>query len=447
MDHTLASIARYVDALTFEDLDEKTVHEAKRRLVDGFACALGAFDAPLSRSAREIAPQGLSSNASRIWGTDTFTTPEAAAFANGVMLRELDLSDMYRVKSGGHPSDVISAVLAMSEVENVTVGDAILAIVAAYEVYCTFCETVDINSQGWDQPVYGVMASAAGAAKVLNLDPERIAQAIALAITPNMALAQTRRGNICNWKGAAAANAARNGLYAAVLAKAGFEGPEEAFEGAAGLWRVLGKQTWTIGQGSPRINGTHIKQYAVCYHGQGAIQAALSIRGDIDGAEIRRVKIETYRQAHTYMAGEPNRWAPQTRETADHSLPFVTATALHYGDVTEDSFVQDRLSDPALKRLMDVTDVTVDEDLASKYPTSAPCRLTVELMGDRTLVTHVASPEGHSDNPLSDDKLAQKFRDRASANLSLAGCDRALETLWNLEPDQPASILSAALVD
>src|SRR3972149_5955264 len=168
--------------------------------------------------------------------------PEMAAFANGVMLRVLDLSDMDRVKSGGHPSDIIAAALAAAELGDRDGRSLITAIAVGYEVYCSCCEAIDLNSKGWDQPVYGIVAAVLAAGKLLDLDRIQMAHALALALVPNMALYQTRQGELSGWKGCAAANASRNALFAVLLAQAGFTGPDGPFEGKSGLWNAVGRR-------------------------------------------------------------------------------------------------------------------------------------------------------------------------------------------------------------
>jgi 2-methylcitrate dehydratase len=419
MDDTAARLVNFSSGVRYEDLSPDVVHETRRRLIDSFACVMGGWHEPVCEVARSVcSPQGAPDSVG-VWGTRMRTNPEAAAFANGTMVRVLDLSDMYRVKSGGHPSDVIAAVLSVADMVGAGGARTIEAIVVAYEVYCTFCETIDVNTIGWDQPVFSVMASAIGAGKVLGLDADRLGHAISLAIVPNMALAQTRTGELSNWKGAAAANAARNGVFAALLARAGMQGPSAPFEGAGGMWDAVGRFDWQIGHGTPRIAGTHIKRFPVCYHGQSAIDAALGLRDRVRLGDIRRIRVDTYAQAKKYMGTEPSRWAPRTRETADHSLPYVVAVALRDGDVDASSFGDADLSDPRLLALMRVTEVAEDGEFSARYPVSSSSRLTVTLASGENLVSEARSPCGHSDNPMPDRVLAAKF-------LSLADgfCDR-----------------------
>lgn len=433
MDDTTARLADYALAARFADLTPAVVHETRRRLVDSVACAFGAWHDPLCRAARAVAGRQDGPLSASVWGCGWRTSVESAAFANGTQVRMLDLSDMYRVKSGGHPSDVIAAVLAVADMLRADGPAAIEAIVVAYEVYCTFCESIDVTAQGWDQPTFAVLGAAVGAAKVMGLNRDRMGDAIALALAPNLALAQTRTGDLSNWKGAAAANAARNGVFAALLARAGVTGPSAIFEGAGGFWDAVGRFDWRIGDGEPRIARTNLKRYPVCYHGQAAIDAALALRPQLRLDQIERIRIGTYAQAVHYMGKESSRWAPRTRETADHSLPYVVAVALRDGGIDMNSFDEGRLFDPGIGRLMAATVVEEDADLSARYPVSASCRIDVRMRDGAAVAHEVRSPAGHSDHPLSDAELEAKFLSLARGFCSTDSARAVLDALWRFD--------------
>ena len=222
-----------------------------------------------------------------------------AAFANGVMLRVLDLSDMYRVKIGGHPSDVIAAVLAASDLGARAGRSLITAIAVAYEVYCGCCDAIDLNSQGWDQPVYSVVASVLAAGRLMGLDAQRMAHAVSLALVPNMAMYQTRHGELSSWKGCAGANASRNAIFAALLAQSGFTGPEACIEGKHGLWDGDARFDWRIVRGdSPqRSAATLVKRSPDCFHGQSQWRTSLGVRERALIREIEELPMVSYIRA------------------------------------------------------------------------------------------------------------------------------------------------------
>ena len=412
MDATTAKLVDYTLATRFEDLPAATVEATRMRVLDTLACVAGAYAHPVSSAARTLAARYRMDTNATILGSRTGVAPEMAAFANGVMLRVLDLSDMYRVKSGGHPSDVIAAVLAASELGARDGRSLITAIAIAYEVYCACCDAIDLNSKGWDQPVYSVVASVLGAGKLLGLDRDELGHAMSLALVPNMAMYQTRQGELSSWKGCAGANASRNAVFAALLAQSGFSGPEAAIEGKHGLWDAVGRFDWpvSIGEAPRRIARTHIKCFPICYHGQSAVWTALGMRERVPVDKVEEIRIATHRTAFSLMASVPSRWAPATAETADHSLPYVVARALIDGKVDEGSFTGDALRDPRAAALMARTKVTEDAALTAAFPESSPCRISVLLTDGTEVKNEVKYPKGHEGSPMSLAEVEEKFR-------------------------------------
>ena len=432
-DRTTATVVDFTQHSSYDVLPADVVHQCKLRLIDTFASALGAYGNPVSVMARNVAAHSRADAPASVWGSAIQTTPEAAAFANGVMTRLLDISDTYLGKSRGHPSDMISGVLAVAESVHADGKSLINAIVLAYDVYCSFCQHIDVNAKGWDQPVYGVLGCVVGAGKLLGLSRAKMANAVALALAPNMALAQSRRGALSNWKGCAGANASRNAVFAAMLANDGFTGPTAVFEGEGGLWEVIGRHDWPLPEGMHMITQTHIKGLPVCYHGQSTVYAALELRERVALDAIESIQVDTYRTAVSMMGADPTRWAPETRETADHSMPYVVAAALLDGKVVDESFADTRLHDPAIARLMAKVKVTEDARLTGLYPEGSPGRVSVRTTGGKTHTVEVIYPKGHARNPMSDAEVIAKFHDMTGTRLSQPQRERVLESLWNLE--------------
>lgn len=431
-DETTRRLISFAQGTTFEDLSGQVRHEVKRHVVDSIACALGAYDEPVSTMSRSFAATHYPGGPARIWGGDAASTPDVAAFVNGVMTRALDVSDTYLGRSRGHPSDMIAGLVAVAEFVRAGGAALIDAVSLAYDVYCSFCEHVDVNAKGWDQPVYTVLGCALGAAKIMRLSADQTGHALSLAITPNIALAQARRGNLSSWKGCAGPNASRNAVFAAMLAREGFTGPTAVFEGSGGLWEAIGRPDWPL-PSEPLIVKTHTKSLPVCYHGQSAVLAALELRPRVNVAEIREIKVEAYGTAVFMMGNDASRWAPATRETADHSLPYCIAIALLDGEVTRASFADSRLPDPAVAALMRKVKVAEDRALSDLYPESAPGRVTIAMQSGETHASEVRYPAGHEKNSMSDRDIERKFNELAAERLERAQREQLLETLWQLD--------------
>lgn len=431
-DETTRRLVAFAEAASFASLDARARHEVTRHVLDSIACALGAYDEPVCAMSRSFAAKYYPGGQARIWGGEAFSAPDAVAFVNGVMTRALDVSDTCLGRSRGHPSDMIAGLVAVAELARADGKALIEAISLAYDVYCSFCEHVDVNAKGWDQPVYTVLGCALGAAKIMGLSTDQTGHALALAITPNMALAQARRGNLSSWKGCAGPNASRNAVFAAMLAREGFTGPAAPFAGSGGLWEAIGCPEWPL-PSEPLIAKTHTKSLPVCYHGQSAVLAALDLRPRVKVADIEEVTIEAYGTAVFMMGNDASRWAPTTRETADHSLPYCIAVALLDGEVTRASFGDARLADPAVAALMRKIKVVEDRALSALYPESAPGRVTIAMRCGEKRIAEVRYPTGHEKNPMSDQDIERKFNELAADRLQRTQRERLIETLWRLE--------------
>ena len=435
MDAMIEQLAEHAVGLRYKDLTPEAVHECKRRLIDTLGCLAGGFAARPSVIARTLARRNRGDPSARILGTQERSTPELAAFANGVMMRYLDFNDAYFGKSAGHPSDIFAAVLAVADAMRADGRSVITASALAYDVFCNLAESV-AREQGWDHPVFGVIADAVGAGKLLGLPRGKMGNAIALAVIPNMALEQTRTGELSMWKGCAAANAARNGVFAAQLAQEGLSGPAQAIEGKWGLWHALGKFRWQPfgGRGGPfRVTQTHIKYFPAVVHAQTPITVALELQGKVRPEEIEAIAIETYWVAERYVDRANALWHPATRETADHSIPYCVAAALLDGTVTEASFSAARIRDPHIAALIERTTIREDSAYTRLHPHEWPCRIELALRGGEKRAAQSRYFKGHAKRPLSDEEIELKFRTLAEPLLGRRGSEAVLAKAWKLE--------------
>lgn len=440
MDRTLSEIASFAHRLRYEDLPATAVDAAKRLTVDAIGCAYGGYDSAPAQVARRIAGNAPVPRGAAVLGSGQRTTPELAAFANGAMVRYLDFNDTYIGPGGaGHPSDYIPAVLAAAEPAQGADGKRIIAgIVVAYEVFCGLTDAASLRADRWDHVTHGVTASAAAAAAVMGLPEEQIAHAISLAAVANVALQETRLGTIAMWKGCAAANACRNGVFAALLAAEGLTGPANPFTGRAGLCAEVAPLSNPLVLGDPAqplaITNCHIKRYPAGFFSQTAIEAALEVRPRLASPDdIAAVEIETSPLGKQFMAGDEEKWRPATRESADHSLPYLVSAALLYGDVAEQHFDERHLQDVALLDLTRRVAVRVSPECSAAWPKAAMSVVHVTThRGERQSAT-VRFHRGHAKNPMTDAEVEAKFRRQVANVLTAAKMDRLLDAMWRLE--------------
>src|SRR5689334_8330319 len=421
---TLAhQLAEYATSLNFEDLSRDVVHEVKRRVIDSLGCAIGAWNEEPCVIARKVASDFSAKAGSTIIGTNHKAPPDWGAFATGCCIRYFDYNDTYLSKEPAHPSDNLAAVFAVAESVGASGKEAITAAAIAYEVQCRLCDAASIRARGWDHPTYGAFSTALAAAKLMKLDTEHTRHAINVAGVNCAAFRQARVGELSHWKGVAFANAARHGVYAALLARAGMTGPAPIFEGQMGFEKELGVSLGNVaevfdkkkeameGEGpASMILKTSIKYWPAEYHSQSAIEAALFLRKEIgDPSKIRSVRIESHDASVDIIGSEAEKWKPETRETADHSLPYITAVALIDGEITDKQFDPKRFTESGIVSFLQSVEVKRNDELSAIYAEAVANIVHITLADGRTLTKRVDYPLGNAKNRLPDEGVEAKF--------------------------------------
>jgi 2-methylcitrate dehydratase len=436
MDRTADYVSTYAAALSYGDLRQEALHAVKRSLIDSIGCALGAYAAEPVKITRALAAQTSATTPASLWGTRIKTTPEMAALVNGIMVRYLDFNDDYLNKDGPHPSDNIPAVFAVAEALHVDGKALASGIVLAYEIVDQLVDNAPFRTRGWDYVTETSIGSALGAGKILGLSKERMGHALALAIAPNIALRQTRAGELSMWKGCAGPNGARNGLFAALLAGEGMTGPADIFEGQYGLWKqVTGPfELANFGGGTRpfKIEETFFKSIPAMYTSMCAFETALKLRGQVAIDDIEAITIDV--DEFSLATGDsPAKHDPHTRETADHSTPYLVAVALLDGEISESTFTAERYRRPQVLNLLRKLTMREDLQFTQDWPKTFHCRIDVRGRSGQRWTEHHTNPKGHPRNPMSDNELEQKFLELTDETLGAKQARSTLELVWRLE--------------
>jgi 2-methylcitrate dehydratase len=443
-------LAEYGHQLKFEDLTPEAVHETKRRFIDSITTAVGALDSDAAQIARRCAAKFQGQPSLHMLGGGQ-SAIDWATFVNGLLIRYLDFNDTYLSLEPAHPSDNLAAVLSVGELTKSHGKALITASVLAYELQCRLCDAASLRKHGVDHVTYGAISSCAAACKLLGLDVTKTTHAIGIAAVCNTALRQTRSGELSMWKGCAFANAARNGVFAALVASEGMTGPAPIFEGDLGFMKLVSRTEFDLpklggGKEPFMINATYIKYWPAEYHSQSAIDAALQLRAEIGVGNLGKVKsidIHTFEASYNIIGKYPEAWTPRTRETADHSLPYCTAAALVDGDVTLASFDEARFTAADVVGMTAKVKVHLDDALTPRYPHGIPNRITVTMDDGRTFQKEVEFPRGHAMNPMTDAEVEKKFRVIVEPRLGKEKAEKILAACWNLENvNNPAEIVT-----
>jgi 2-methylcitrate dehydratase len=424
--------------LRYDDLDAATVERVKTHLIDTIGCAIGAYNERAVRICREIALPVA--GPATIIGTGQGTTAELAAFANGAAARFLDFNDTYVGRFAVHPSDNIAACLAVAQAERASVRELIAAIVVAYEVNCRLVDSLDISARGWDPPVFSLPAVALAAGRLMKLDQERMTHAVNLALNDHIPMGQTRVGALSDWKGVAVAEAGRNAVFAAMLARAGLSGPAPVFEGRSGFLQLVSGpgdvDVASFGRHgvSFRIHQCSLKAYPAVIYTQTAIVAAIEIANEAGSLDrIASIEIATTKRGFERTGSEPEKWAPRTRETADHSLPYITARAMFDGDITNESFAPEKFGDPAVLSFMRKIKVSEDPALTAHTGGAVPTRISAVLSNGQHIMRQVDHAPGFAGRPMLRADVDRKFRGNVGKHWLKEQSDAILKAFWTLE--------------
>lgn len=424
------AVAGFGSAATLADAVR---HDAVRRVLDTVGSGLVAFDHPAVRAGRALALRSTESSGATLLGTAHRAPPEMAAFVNATAGRAMEGNDAYP-GGGGHPSDAILPLLGLAESLEAD-GEALLgAVWIAYQVHFALFRDLKLRDGGLDHVLYTAVATAAGAARLLGLDARTTREALALALTPNLALHATRVGELSMWKGAAAGNAGRAGIFAARLAAAGMTGPERPMDGHHGLLELIGEPAVgpVFASPDPMLARAAHKFLLSEYHAQGPMLATLELRPRLQFEDIAGIEVFTYHFTWSEIGSGAEKWNPTTPEAADHSLPWMIAGVLVDGAFSDALFAPERLGDPRIRALMPRIRVTEDAALTAIFPRAYPCRVAITLTDGRVLQAEVPNPPGHPDNPMSDAQMSAKFLALAGRVLPAARAEAALGWLWNL---------------
>jgi 2-methylcitrate dehydratase PrpD len=435
----------WMAGVEYEDLPEHVVASAKARVADTLGVAVAARDSAAATAARRVAERWGGVEEARAVGDSRRFPAASAALVNGTCAHALDFDDTH-LPSIAHPSaPLVPAVIAQAEAVGATGAQTIAALVAGYEAYVRIAmaqyDEVARNSVMFENGLHatsiiGAVAGAAACGKLLGLDGEGLANALAVACSMGSGLIEANRsgGTVkpfhCGW-------AAHSAIAAAVLVEAGLTGPPTVFEGRFGFLQAYAGghgrlEALVDGLGSEwRTPEIFYKPYPCNHFTHALVDAALGFKANgLRPADVRRVEIGTA-AASWRTIGDPieEKRRPRSPYHAAFSAPFVFAAALVGGGglgVSRDDFTAETLADPERRRIAEATDVVVDEECSRIFPERFPAVVRVETGAGDVLEQRVTTNRGGPDRPLSRDELYAKLEQTAErlAPAIFDVCDR-----------------------
>jgi 2-methylcitrate dehydratase len=439
------TLADYAVSLRYEDLPTNVVRTVKRTILDTIGCAIGGYQAGPSQIAIKLAGGVSETPGATVFCSGIKTSQERAVFANGVMIRYLDFNDGYITPmGGGHPSDTLAALISTAEIAGRSGRDLITATALSYEVFCKVADVLDSRGLGLDQSTILGLASVVGASRLMGLTPEQMVHAIGITVGGNTALNQGRVGTLSNWKDFASAEASRKAIFSAQLAQVGMTGPSRIFEGPSGFFNVISRKSFHLPNlGEPfGIMKAFTKRFPLGQYSQTVAEAATQLRSFFANTdEIHEVNIRVSRNAIRVMADSPDKWRPQSHETADHSMPYAAAVVLLYGAIDDHYYEDPYLHDPRLLDLVSRVRCIPSAEADVHEKDYNLCDFEIALKSGARKSVRVEYHRGHPKNPMTDTEMEEKFRSLAVKYLPAERVDALLRQLWTLEDMPKAATL------
>lgn len=425
--YVVDDVGRFVVGAQHGDLIGRPRMLLKRNVLDSVACAVGALDGELIPTIREHAGQFSGMPSATLVGGGQASVDQAAFF-NAVLVRYPDLLDTYLTVGGlCHPADNFGAILAVAEHVNASGADFLLALAVAYEIQCRFSAQVSVMARGLNHALQLAMSVAAGSAKLLGLDADRTANAIASSAADNVSLAAIHAEPVSNWKGISPAITGMRAVYATMLAARGVTGPKSLFDGPNGLMQLFDQPIDfdTADRGLTSVEQTYLKRYCALIHGQVVIDAVLAIRegNNLRGADVAAVTLEVFAGAYDFAGGGAygDKDDPQTKEQADYNLKYLAAVALLDGGVGPEQLEAERVLRGDVRDLLKRVGVEPAADLTAYYPQRTAARVHVVTHDGREFVREQCDYEGSPTLPMSWERVVDKFE-----WLAEPCCDEAL---------------------
>ena len=435
-------IAEFSLNLKYEDLPKEVIHEVKRYLYDTIGCAFGGYHTKDVNILRDIYSQMGGKPEATVIGFGDKIPAVNASLVNSLMVRALDFNDIYWKEDPSHPSDIIPAALAVGEMMNSSFEEIIVAIVLAYEFEQRMClfAVPGVRERKWHHATLTQFVAPIVAGRLMNLTVDQLVNAIGISGSHNHTIGCPTAGKLTMMKNTVDPMAVQSGVFAAMMAKRGYSGTEKVFEGKEGLmdcflgWDVKNQEnrpvkmsgrdesavlpdwSWNVdalvgGLGeSYKIMECSMKAFPTEALTHTHITATLKAVGDNDilPDDIEEVEVTTIARACDILF-DPHKYEPESRETADHSLPYCIARAILDRKITTQTFDEDKINDPKLKEIIFKIKGIASLEFENMFPAKQPSRVTIKTKNGHNHSVYLEYPKGDPREPMTMEDIKNKF--------------------------------------
>ena len=448
-----AKMSRWAANLRFEDLSAEAIYQAKRFLIDSIGCALGGFQQHDVQIALEVLDEVAAIGPATVIGSGRRVDAVSASLANALMIRCMDYNDIYWKQDPSHPTDIFPAAMACCERASGDGKELIVGLVLGHEFEMRLCEAAfpGIRERGWHHATLTAFVSPLVAGRALRLPWEQIQHAIGISASRHCTLGAVTAGKLTMMKNTVDPMATQSGVLAALLAEKGYTGPEHVIDGKEGLTQVF-KPEWKLGvltEGlgeSWRIMQCGMKAFPTEALTHTPISAVLDLvkTNDLRPDDVEKIQVRSLARAADILS-DPSKYDPHTKETADHSLPYVIAAALVDRQVTPAQFTVEKIMAPKIREQLKKVEVVADPEIEKVFPALQRVIVQIQTRDGRSLQRQLDFPKGDPRNPLTDHEIEEKFAALADGVLSKPAQKRVKDAVWSLERVGSVSDLMALM--
>jgi 2-methylcitrate dehydratase len=434
-------VAEFAVGLSYKDIPKNVVHEVKRYLYDSVGCAYGGYHTRDVRILHDIYTNMGGKSEATVIGFGGKMPAVNATLVNALMIRALDFNDIYWKEDPSHPSDIIPAALSIGEMVNASMREVIVGIVLAYEFEMRLCEfgKPGVRERKWHHATLTQFVSPIVAGKLLGLSVDKMVNAIGISGCHNHTIGCPTAGKLTMMKNTVDPMATQSGVFAALMADKGYSGTEAVFEGKEGLMDVFGP-SWDAERllgnlgGKFKILECSMKAFPTEALTHTHITATLKVvkENDIKPDDIERVTVTTIARACDILF-DSHKYRPESRETADHSLPYCIAAAIVDRQITTQTFSDEKLKDPRIWQVIDKIKGEASVEFEKMFPAKQPSRVTIRTNNGKEFSAYLEYPKGDPREPMTQDDLKAKFNALATGLLAPERQEKVRKMIFSCE--------------
>ena len=432
-------------------------------MYDSVGCVYGGYHTKDVKILHDIYTEMAGKREATVIGYGDRIPAVNATLVNSLMIRALDFNDIYWKEDPSHPSDLIPAALSVGEMVGASMKEVITAIVLAYEFEQRLClfASPGVRERKWHHATLTQFVSPIVAGKMLGLNEDQMVNAIGISGSHNHTIGCPTAGKLTMMKNTVDPLAVQSGVFAALLAKKGYSGTEAVFEGKEGFmdtflgWNAIEQKVdpvcmkgrdgvsdwkWNVeklvgGLGeSFKIMECGMKAFPTEALTHTHLSATLKVvtKNNISCDQIETVTLSTLAQAYDILF-DPHKYRPESRETADHSLPYCIAAALVDHKITTQSFSEEKLKDPRIWEVIDKIKGEPSQEFEKMFPAKQPSKVVVRTKDGKEFSEYLEYPKGDPREPMTMEDLDNKFEGLVGNLLTKRRQKEVKEAIFNAE--------------